>query len=198
MNARHAAQKIIVSVKVFGRLPLSALASGSSFTYNAYVLDRTRYFTATLTQGAGSTMYFATHVSNTSLRVYAWPESGNPTATNISHAAYSTAGVYTCPGPDGRDWCGRSDDRVMTGWVSNGLLGFMWNAPKGSSGLGSFAYPYVQILLVKQSSMTAAGQSAMSNPGYAFMYPSAGVNARALTRSRTIASVRRSRKPPAH
>lgn len=167
------------------RLPLDALAGTASFAYNAYVItDRdpkgALLFNATLTHGATGTMYWATHYSNSRMRVYAWPETGAVFSADIAHTAYPTTTTYQCQGPDGRDWCGRLDDRVLTGWVSNGILGFMWNAPQGSApgGFGSFNYPYMQSILVNQSSFALLGEPLMFNSGYAFTYAGAGVNAR--------------------
>lgn len=168
------------------RLPLDALAATSAFTGNAYVIGDKNpggalLFNATLTQGATNTMYWATHYTNAALRVYAWPEgSATVSAANVSHTAYPNVGTYQCPGPDNRDWCGWEDDRVVTAWVSNGILGFMWNASQGSvpGGFGAFRYPYLQTALLNQASFALLGEPLMYNNSYSFGYAGAGVNAR--------------------
>ncbi len=160
------------------RLPLDPLPSGGSLSYTAFT---TSYFNATPVQGATDTMYWATQADTATLRVYTWPETGDISAANITHTAYpdpSNLTSYTCPLTDGtQNWCGRLDDRVQTGWVSNGLMGFMWSAPKGSGGFGTFSYPYVQILFVNPSTVANVGESTMYSLDYAYAYPGAGINA---------------------
>ncbi len=164
------------------RLPLDSLVGAGGIAFDVYSLGG-GYFNATLAQGATTTMYFATHANNTAtLRVYQWAENaGAPTAVNIPHTAYpaplSNYANFTCPVNGTQDWCGRLDDRVQTGWVSGGLLAFMWNAPAGIGGFGSFAYPYVQIAFVNRYNLTLAGESAMFSQSWAYAYPAAAVNA---------------------
>lgn len=164
------------------RLPLSALYSRTSFEYAYYTLEPS-YFNATMVQQATHTMYWATHHDTGTIRLYAWPENENVSATNITHTPYPTPDYdpittnYTCPINGAQDWCGRLDDRVLTGWVSNGLIGFMWNAPKGTVASQTYNYPYVQTVLINQSTLALAGESLMQNQNYAFAYPGAGTNA---------------------
>ncbi len=160
------------------RMPLDGLAAGLSFSYSAFI---TGYFNATPVQRAADTMYWATQADTTTMHVYRWPESSpQPTAVNITHTSYpdpSNAANYTCPVNGTQDWCGRLDDRVQTGWLSDGMLGFVWNAPKGTGGFGTFNYPYVQFLFVNSYTLTNVGESTMWNSAYAYAYPSAGPNA---------------------
>ncbi len=160
------------------RLPLDGLASGLGFDYTGFVLG---YFNLTPVQNAANTMYFATQNDSATLRVYQWPEGGDVTAFNVSHMYYPDPSIlanYTCPLTGGiQDWCGRLDDRVLTGWLSGGVLGFMWNAPKGIGGFRTFAYPYVHVLFVNASSMTSAGEFPLYSDDCAFAYPAAAVNA---------------------
>jgi hypothetical protein len=159
------------------RLPLDGLASPLGFSYDAFI---TGYFNATPVRGATSTMYWATQLNTETMRVYSWPEGGSYSAVNIAHTSYpdpSNPANYTCPIGGVQDWCGRLDDRVQTGWLSGGILGFVWNAPKGTGGFGTFSYPYVQFLFVNSYSLAFAGQSTMSSNNFAYAYPSAGLNA---------------------
>lgn len=163
------------------RLPLDSLAGAGGLALDIYGLGG-GYFNATFAQGATGTMYFAAQADTATLRVYQWAElAAAPVATDVPHTAYpaplSNYANYTCPVNGTQDWCGRLDDRVETGWVSGGLIAFMWNAPAGTGGFGSFAYPYVQIAFVNRYSMTLAGESAMYNQSWAYAYPAAAVNA---------------------
>ncbi|MCL4489960.1 MAG: hypothetical protein M1570_17795 [Chloroflexi bacterium] len=167
------------------RLPLDALATHTTAKYPVFPLPNVPpndYFNATFTQGATNAMYFATHVTTSTVHIYRWSESaGAPDAMwDISHTAYPDAVPtnYSCPITGGGDFCKRSDDRILSGWISNGMIGFLWDAPKGSGGFGTFAYPYVQSVLINASNMTFAGEPIMYNPSYAFEYAAAGLNGR--------------------
>ncbi len=159
------------------RMPLDGLASGLDFDVDVFMMS---YFNATPVQGATTTMYWATQVDTATLRVYKWPEGGSVSAANVAHTSYpdpSNLANYTCP-VNGTDWCGRLDDRVQTGWLSNGRLGFMWSAPKGSGGFGTFYYPYIHTLILNEVSLALVGEPIMHNPAYAYAYPAVGLNAR--------------------
>ncbi len=162
------------------RLPLDGLASGIGFEYDAFTMDST-YFNATPVQGATNTMYWATQGNTAIMRVYQWPESSpQPTAAVVVHTYYpdpSNPAGYTCPIGGVQDWCGRLDDRVQTGWLSGGTLGFVWSAPKGTGGFGTFNFPFVQFLFVNSYTLTFTGESIMWNPAFAYAYPSAALNA---------------------
>ncbi|HSP56453.1 MAG TPA: hypothetical protein VLS25_12800, partial [Dehalococcoidia bacterium] len=128
------------------RLPLDTLAACGSLTYQHFTVSDQFNFTAT--DGATTTMYWASNTNTSSMRIYNWPES----TTTISWddrtiPAYMAAATYLCAGPDGLNACGRSDPRVMGAWDAGGVLGFMWNASQG----GSFPYPYVYVARFRES-----------------------------------------------
>jgi hypothetical protein len=56
--------------------------------------------------------------------------------------------------------------------VSNGILGFSWNAPQGQWGFsGSTApFPYTDVVRINQSTMAHIDDPVIWNGGYAFMY----------------------------
>ncbi len=60
----------------------------------------------------------------------------------------------------------------MTGYLANGIAGFLWNVPQGTDGLGSFNYPHVRVLRVNVNNMSAAEDTALYNQSIAYMYPS--------------------------
>lgn len=131
------------------RIPLSAVSTCSRLTYNYFVVsDR---FNFTPTQNATTTMYWGSHNSTGSIRVYRWDEpSGTIFWDNVAITTWPKNLPYQCGGPDGLNWCGRgpNDGRIQTGWVANGVIGFMWNASQG----GGFAYPHVRVARFSQSS----------------------------------------------
>jgi hypothetical protein len=158
------------------RLPLSTLAAGGSLTYGAFVADR---FSPGIAQGAGSTMYLASHLSNAALRVYAWPDGASaPTSFDVAHSADPVSGP-ACPhgGSASSDWCHRGDPRINGGWVSGGVIGFDWTAPQGSGGLGSFPYPYAHVVRISESTHALIDEPILWNSSYAFAYPAVVANA---------------------
>jgi len=156
-------------------MPLNGLASGGGFNFSFIIVgDR---FNFTPVQGATNVVYWASHNTTSSIRIYRWAEgSGSYTLNNVGHSTYSRTwrGDAHCPGPDGRDWCGRYDDRIMAGWVANSVIGFMWNVAEG----GSFPYPYTRIARFNESNRSLIDEPIIWNQEFAWAYPSVGVNAR--------------------
>lgn len=157
---------------VIARYPLDQLASGSGVSGSYWVANRS---SVRCTHGARGTMYFGAHNSNTSLRVFRWPD-GSPTISwdDVGHAAYTTGVQMDATGPDGRDFAEFADNRLMGAWVANGVIGFMWQAAQG----GGFAYPQTWILRVRESDRAFLSDGQIYNDNYAFMYPSVHPNDR--------------------
>lgn len=157
------------------RIPLSALAASLGFGYNFYnVTDR---FNFTPVQGADTTIYWATHNTTSSIRIYRWDESsGSIFWDDVAHTAYTVTnrGSAHCPGPDAKDWCGRFDDRILCGWIADTAMGFMWNVAEG----GGFTYPYTRMARFRIGNRALISEPIVYNPSYAWVYPSVGVNAR--------------------
>ncbi|KPJ48850.1 hypothetical protein AMJ40_06770 [candidate division TA06 bacterium DG_26] len=159
------------------RLPLDPLSTGSGFSYNYYRIGDRYSFRAT--HGADTTMYWAAHNTTSSIRIYHWTEgSGTIYYDNVAVTAWNDA-VRTAPGPDGRDWLGYADGRVLGAWVSDafepgGALGFMWSASQG----GSYPCPYVHVARFRLSDRTLINEPIVWNPTFAFAYPSVNVNGR--------------------
>jgi hypothetical protein len=159
------------------RLPLTTLATGGTLSFNYYAPSLLG--TITPVSGATTTMYFAAHVSASTLRVSAWPEgSSTITNTDVTHSAYvrGTEGSGSCLAPDNSNMCGRDDSRVKTGWVAGGMLGFMWEAAQGAGGLGTFPYPYVHVVRIAQATMTLIDEPAIWSSTNAWAFLSIAVN----------------------
>ncbi len=154
-----------------GRYPLAELASCSTpLTIDAFTSWDGSF---RLSRGADTTMYFATHQSNVALRIWSWPDAdSSPTSVTKSIAAWSN-GSHSCPGPDGRNWCGRHDGRIQSGFVAGEALGFVWTPSQG----GSFGYPYVRISTFDTGDdLAPVDDIDIWSPDLAYMYPSASVN----------------------
>ena len=145
---------------------LSQLSSGSTVNFQYYF--ETNQFNYTPVQGATDTMYWAVHNTNAQMKLYQWSES-----TNTINIAYRNTpafqwGSMSCPGPDGINWCARSDSRILAGWINNGEIGFAWNVKQG----GSFPYPYVHVVIFKEAGLTYKSNPVFWGQNIAWMYPS--------------------------
>lgn len=140
-------------------------------------------------QGATKMMYFASHSTTDptgTLLLYVWNES-MPSSTiltvPIKHTAYTPTGdgggltLPSCPTPDGGNICLRLDDRILGGWISNGVIGFFWSVAQGSG----FAEPYTYIIRINATLMTNMDfkhEPILANPNYAWVYAWISPNAR--------------------
>ncbi len=163
------------------RIKLDDLAAGGLLPYSYF---STSWFAPVPTVGATTTMYFAAHVDNNTIRVFSWPESvgfNGVTSTDVDHAAFPTNFPYRCPrigGPSSSNWCRRSDSRLVTAWVAGGVIGFGWDASQGSGGLGSFPYPYVQFVRLDQTTDALLSEPVIWNSSYAWAYAAVAPDAR--------------------
>lgn len=159
------------------RFPLSVLAIGGTLSFDYY--QPPVVHTVTPVSGATTTMYFASHLTTSSLRIFSWPEgSTSVTWSDVGHSTYVSmaSGAGTCPSPDGFDMCRRDDSRVKTGWLSAGILGFMWDARQGTGGLGSFPYPYVHVVRISISPVSLIDQPIIWSSTTAYVYPNVAVD----------------------
>lgn len=64
------------------------------------------------------------------------------------------------------DWCRRSDDRLSSGWLADGHLGFAWNVTQDSGTGAGWPYPYVWVILIDESRVTACelGECVLAYP----------------------------------
>ena len=165
------------------RLPLNELAAGAGFGYDYYAYwyqDTGDFKSITMTQGATDTMYFTYHVNTTTMKVFTWPEANNaPTSgVDVSHVSYGT-GAYTCTvTADSRNPCGREDDRHIAGWVGEGVIGWMWDAPQGTDGFGTFPYPYARFIRLNQNTKAVIQEGYIWHSNFAWIMPSVGINGR--------------------
>ena len=176
----------------FSLAQLATGVSGSSLAYDQ--LNASPFFSPGFTQGATTQMYFASHDTTTRLRIWEWKDSSaTPTYFySLPHASYPRTFPYTCPrlgaaNPAKSDWCQRRsfsggyahDDRIQTGWVSGGTIGFAWDASQGTVGTDTFNYPHVRIIeLTEDTSGTVIAQKTIWSPNLAYSYSAIAPNAR--------------------
>ena len=154
------------------RVPLAELAAGGTLHPETFFsLDRGAMKFAS---GSSTTMYWATHNSGSSLRIYRWGDSESaPAFDDVEIHPFNRlfAGGF-CPSPDQHNACGIIYDGVAGGWLSRGELGFLWMANTG----GSFAYPHVEVALFREKDRTFLGQYQIADASTAWIYPSVRVN----------------------
>ncbi len=175
------------------RVAASAFTAGcGSVGYQWYAPG---LFSPGFTQRGYSDMYFAAHVSNSTLRVFDWPESAADyhgiTTHDVAHTAYPVNLPNQCPRTGGTatsDWCQRRSfgggwahsDRIFTGWQAGGVLAFVWDATQGNNGVGgfTFAYPYTHIVRINQSTFALINEPIQWSSGFAIQYASAALDDR--------------------
>lgn len=126
------------------------------------------------THGATSTMYCGSHRSDSRLRIHTWPESSDDIDTESEGHDGFTATGGTAPGPDGRDWMGFSDGRILGAYRADGIVGFMWTAAQDNS----FSFPYVKVVRLEESTLNKLDEGEIFNNSFAYAYPSVFPNSR--------------------
>jgi len=154
---------------------LADLAAGSTANFQYYF--ETQEFNFTPVQGATGTMYWAVHHSNAQMKLYKWPESSSTISSalvDVPAWTFGFKGAMICTSPDHLNWCARSDSRITGGWVSNGVLGFLWNANQDSA--HGFPYPYVNVATFKEAGFVYSSNPKLWSPNFAYMFGYASPN----------------------
>lgn len=158
------------------RLQLEELAAGLAVPYYRWTFAAGAVIAPV--QGATETMYFGSAESSSgSFRVYTWPESTTAISSilrTVPAWTATTRGSATCTVPNGRNPCGRMDQRVTSGWVAKGVIGFFWNVKQG----GAFPYPYVNAATFRESDKVYLARPFIWNGSNAWIYGAAAPNIR--------------------
>jgi hypothetical protein len=155
-----------------GRYLLSELAACSQ-SVNLDGFSSSQYFSFRFARGASDTMYFAAQHNQTNLRVYTWADGdASPTAATLPTAFWANLN-HTCPGPDDREWCGRIDSRIQSGFVAGDVVGFVWTPSQNMT----YPYPYTRIATYDASDNLAhLNDMNIWSEDEAFAYASTAVN----------------------
>jgi len=166
------------------RIPLSELAAGSvtmpitawssSGTWPSASTGRSKFaFGTRCTSGADLIMYCGSNLAN-AIRITTFDDDKDPESVDVSLADFTYMGLDgTALSPDGSNWAGGGDSRILAAWVAKGVLGFMWMAKQDAA----HPYPYTIVALFDEKSKERLRQEAIWSDEYAILYPSAGVNA---------------------
>jgi hypothetical protein len=173
----YAASNVFTSAGIFAgnvvwRISLTELAAGGALSFN--FLTRTDIGTIRLTEGAGSTMYWAAFLNTTTMRIYRWDDtSGSVFNDDVALNAFTNLardGISNTA--DGRNWAARGDSRPLGAYVAKGIIGVMWMAKQDAT----FPQPYTIHARFNQSTRALVTQQAVWNGTFAWLYPNVTVN----------------------
>ncbi|MGZ5397003.1 MAG: hypothetical protein ACXWEI_16615 [Mycobacterium sp.] len=154
------------------KFPLATIANAGTLVFNAWTT--TQNGSIRLTQGAGQTMYFGSHINTSTLRVFRWEDAGNSINWWDVNVAAWTSGNFTSLAPNGVDWLGRVDARITGAWVAQNRIGFMWT---GGAQTGR-PHPYVRVVRIDETTKAVVDQPDIWSQQNAWAYPAACPNER--------------------
>ena len=158
---------------VIVRIPLAGIKSGS---ITAQTFTTQGNFNFRVAQFCRTTAYWASHNTNSQIRVFKWRESSATATIKDVDVATWEEGNYSSTTPDGRNWLQRADGRMTGATLSNGELWFAWTSNKG--GANNRPQPYVQIARLKASTLALLENLSLWDPssGIAFAALSTNTN----------------------
>ncbi len=151
------------------RISLDELATAATLSFDIFETEDN--FSLRCVQGARGAMYFASHNTNSQVRVFRWAENASDIDEFDIDVTPWSAGNYSAP-TTGGDWMSRTDPRIMAGWLGRGVLGFMWTANRQTNR----PLPYVRTVRIDEATMSLIDEPDIWNSQIAFAYPSTAVN----------------------
>ncbi len=130
--------------------------------------------------GCSDIMWAGIHVDTDTLRIWRYGEnSSSATFDDVDHVAFNPVNtgagqIMVATGPDGTNWAGFCDNRVLAGYRTDGEVGFMYGSRQNPPG---FPYPYVDVSKFEEANLAYRGTEAVYNTQYGILYPSCHVNA---------------------
>jgi hypothetical protein len=152
------------------RFPLAALAGGTALGYRWW--STTNNGSIKLCRGAGQVMYMGSHNSLSQVRVFNWPDTASGIGWNDVNVQSWKQGTYSAPGPGGVEWLGRLDGRITGGWVTNGVIGFMWSANRDTN----HPLPFIRVACIGEATKSVTSQPDIWSNGSAWAYPAVAPN----------------------
>ena len=161
------------SSTIIVRLPLAGIRTGSVTAQFSISTDN---FNFRVAQETGRRAYWASHQNTSTLRIFSWDEAaGGPTFRDVRVASWE-GGSYRSTTPDGFNWLGRADPRIVGATKVGSHLYFAWGANRG--GINDRPAPYVQIAKVHATSFKVLDNINLWDAGSALAYPALCSNAR--------------------
>jgi hypothetical protein len=131
-------------------------------------------FNFRLAQNCQDSIYWATHATNSQMRVWAWNEGdAAPTSFDLDVPTW-TRPPYTSLTPSGDNWLGRVDARLVAGARSGNELFFGWTA--GAGGVNARPNPYVQIARIDVTAAKLVDSINLWDPNDAVCCPALGTD----------------------
>ena len=126
-------------------------------------------------QGSTHTMYFAAHISTTTLRIFRNPDAdGTITFEDRAVAQWSATDVtYDSRLANGVNWAERAVPFVKGAYANDREYGFLWHSGKH----GARPLPYVRIARFSTADHSLIGEVDLWSTALAWLYPAAATNA---------------------
>ena len=171
--------------RVVFRIDLQALAAGGTiaadYTDPAQAPEDIFEFSH-LAQHGRTAAFWAGHVKNDTVRIFALGDAGNTYSFKDVGVANWPNGTFSSTGPDGTDWLDAPwADAEISGAARRGdelWLAWTASAGKGTSGGFDFPNPHVRVVAVDVGAWSTLSELQVWNPDYAFAYPFLDVNAK--------------------
>jgi hypothetical protein len=153
------------------KFPLATIAAAGTLVFNWWAT--TDVGSLRLTQGAGQTMYWASHLSDRRVRLFAWADASNGLNWwDIDVAQWS--GTYSSIAPNGVNWLGRIDGRITGAAVGGGKITLMWT----SGSRASWPNPFIRVARIDEATKRLVDQPDIWSASNAWAYPAASSNER--------------------
>jgi hypothetical protein len=158
------------------RLPLSELGQTREFAYSFFSTSTVASLRPT--QGATNTMYFGALESETSIKVYSWPESATTvTVEDITVSKFSD-GERISLDPNNVNWLetinpgGQFKGRITAAWVTDDRIGCAWTAAQDAH----YPLPHVRAAVLDRATKRLRAEPVLWSNQYAFGYPAIAPN----------------------
>ncbi len=161
---------------VVWRMPLAQVAAGGLATVESVSRGTIGGNSYRFAQNAAGTMYFAAHMSGSSLRAYRWPDSGNVSWSTIAVPSWTAVGMVALA-PNGVNWGSRYDGRITGGYYKGGSspeYGFLWS----SAPISGRPRCFVRAVRISATSHALRATEDIWSSSIDALYPAAAANAR--------------------
>jgi len=146
------------------RFPLDTIASAGTLGFNSW--STTENGSLRLTQGAGSTMYWASHRSQQQVRLFRWID-GQSTVNWWDVGVSQWSRTISSIAPNNVDWLGRADDRITGASLGDGRICLMWTA----GAKADRPHPYCKVVRIDEASKRVIDQPDIWSRERAWAYP---------------------------
>lgn len=154
------------------KFPLATIAGAGTLVFNWWAT--TDAGSLRLTQGAGQTMHWASHLSDRRVRLYSWTDASSGLNWWDIDVAPWTNGSYQSLAPNGVDWLGRIDGRITGATAGGGRITLMWT----SGSRANRPHPFVRVVRIDEATKRVVDEPDIWSASNAWAYPAASSNER--------------------